>query len=351
MKKKLLGMILTLALVQVGIVGCGSADDVADVPATTKKMTEEDIKEEKVSEPVTVRIGYFSVNNGTPELYVASNLGYLEEELGENVTVELIPFANGPAANEAFIAGKIDFQNGEGDLPVLNGWRNGIDTKIIAQTGNNGEHLGLVASKKSGITSVEELAGKNVGVYIGTTFHKSVLGILSDHGLSAGDVNLVNIDSTADGVAALASGNLDAYYVPSSYYVDYASENGIGELIEDSVNYPIPGYVVGTTEFLEAHPDIVKGILRAYKRGADYINEDLKAGATEVASFLGTEYDAAYSVLQYEDVSIELTDEVVNNLYVAEKFLYDIGAVETELTQEEIDAHIDYSYVNEILSE
>ena len=253
--------------------------------------------------------------------YAAESEGYLKEELGENVEIEYIGFSNGPAANEAFLAGEIDFQNGMGDLPVLNGWRNGLDTKVIAQTGSLGANTGLVVSDKSGIDAVEELKGKNVGVYIGTSFHKSVLGILSDHGLSAGDVNLVNIDSTSDGIAALASGELDAYYVASTFYVDYAKENNIGELLEDSSNYPSYGYLIGSSKYIDEHPEVVKGLVKAFERGADFINQDKKAGAKAVSDFLKTEYDQAYSTLSNENVTVYLDDGAVENLFRAEKFL------------------------------
>jgi sulfonate transport system substrate-binding protein len=242
------------------------------------------------------------------------------------------------------LAGEIDFQNGIGDLPLLNGWRSGVDTILLAQTGGLGEHVGIMVSNDSGIESIEALKGKNVGVYVGTTFHKSALGILSDHGLSAGDVNFVNIDSTADGIAALESGELDAYYMPNTYYTDYAEENDIGYILEDSTAYPTFGYFVGTADFVSTYPEETKALLKALQRAADYINADKEAAAKLISDFLGTEFDSAYSVITYHNVEVELTDAAISNLYNAENFLNDAGAVETRLTEDEINAHIDYSY-------
>ena len=358
--RKTAGLLLSLTLASASLLGCGSAkagntkENAADNPTAETKNVEtaaETTAETKADttasdEKVKLRIGYFTVNNGTPELYAAESEGYLKEELGENVEIEYIGFSNGPAANEAFLAGEIDFQNGMGDLPVLNGWRNGLDTKVIAQTGSLGANTGLVVSDKSGIDAVEELKGKNVGVYIGTSFHKSVLGILSDHGLSAGDVNLVNIDSTSDGIAALASGELDAYYVASTFYVDYAKENNIGELLEDSSNYPSYGYLIGSSKYIDEHPEVVKGLVKAFERGADFINQDKKAGAKAVSDFLKTEYDQAYSTLSNENVTVYLDDGAVENLFRAEKFLNSIGAVEVELSEDQILEHVDKSFLD-----
>lgn len=359
MKKKVIGLLTVLVIAAYTFTGCGAdkkntATDPAEVSGQTTEgdTTEKGEAEDAASdEKITVRIGYFATQTSTPQVYIAKELGYFSEELGDDAEVELVSFANGPAANEAFIAGELDFIFGIGDLPLLNGWRNGIDTIVISKTGVGGTNRGLVVSNKSGISSVEELTGKNVGVYLGTTYHKSILGILGDHGLSAGDVSLVNIDSFNTGIASLESGELDAYYCASTYYTDYIAENDIGYLLEDSSNYPNYGYFVGTAEFINDNPEVTENLLRAISKANLHIEEDLEDSYKIVADFLGVDEIVAQYSIKYGDYNLELEDKDLQNIYDSEDFLLDIGAAEIPVEDSYIEAHIDTSFIEKIISE
>ncbi len=346
MKKRVIGLIVTAALgvAALAFAGCAGSGGNASGGSTASAAS---AQTSSAGAAKKIRIGYFSTMTASPQLYVAEKKGYLKEELGD-VEIELIPFANGPAANEAFLAGKIDIQNGEGDLPILNGWRNGLNTEVLAINGKLGANFGLMISKKSGIKTIEELKGKKVGVYIGTSFHKSVLGILNDHGLNAKDVELVNIDSTSSGVAALSSGKLDAYYVPSVFHAQQAEKENIATLAEDSKKHASYGYWVAQSEFTKANPEIISKLLKALDKANKFVNENLDEAADLVARFVEVDKETALISLKNGEWYMVPDDDAINNLYTSEEFLHSVGASEVALSKEEIDKHINLKPVKDV---
>ncbi len=350
MKKRVAGLVVTavLSLAALTFAGCagqagGGAGSSAAGGSTAAAAS---TQQASAGSAKKIRIGYFSTMTASPQLYVADKKGYLKEELGD-VEIELIPFANGPAANEAFLAGKIDFQNGEGDLPILNGWRNGLKTEVLAINGKLGANFGLMISKKSGIKTIEELKGKKVGVYVGTSFHKSVLGILNDHGLKAKDVEIVNIDSTSSGVAALSSGELDAYYVPSVFHAQQAEKENIATLAEDSTKHASYGYWVAQSEFTNANPELVNKLFKALDKANKFVNENLDEAADLVAEFVKVDKETALISLKNGEWFMVPDEDAINNLYTSEEFLHSVGVSEVSLSKEDIDKHINLKPVKD----
>jgi ABC-type nitrate/sulfonate/bicarbonate transport system substrate-binding protein len=103
----------------------------------------------------------------------------------------------------------------------------------------------------------EELKRKKIGVYIGTYTHKSLIGVLKDHGLKNTDVELANITNGNDGLAALSGGDIGAY-LASEPYVTSSVEGGLGRLISDITGHPGMAYLVAQNEFVKKDPEVTE---------------------------------------------------------------------------------------------
>ena len=144
----------------------------------------------------------FSDWPGWTALEIAAQKGFFKEA---GVEVELLWFEYGPSM-EAFTAGKCDavtVTNGDALVTGAGGARN---VMILLTDFSNGNDM-IVA--RPGIDSIEQLAGKKVGIEIGFVEHLLLLNGLKKAGLSEKDVELVPTP-TNQTPQVLASGQVDA---------------------------------------------------------------------------------------------------------------------------------------------
>src|SRR5580698_2121286 len=104
---------------------------------------------------------------GTGTLGVLKVKGYLEDEFKKDgVKIDWqFPRGTGPAINEGFANGQLDFAS-YGGLPNIVGRGAGLNTKVIAAYGSSPTYL--VARNGSGIETIADLKGRKVSVSLGT---------------------------------------------------------------------------------------------------------------------------------------------------------------------------------------
>ena len=156
----------------------------------------------------TIRIGYQTFPSG--DLIVKNNR-WLEEALPE-YTITWTKFDSGADVNKAFIAEQIDF-GAVGSSPVARGLSAplNIPYSVVFILSVAGDNEALVARENSGIESVADLRGKRIATPFGSTAHYSLLAALAQEGLSASDVQLVDLQPQAI-LAAWQSGDIAAAY-------------------------------------------------------------------------------------------------------------------------------------------
>ena len=243
-----------------------------------------------------VRIAYFPNITHTQAL-VMKNQQTLETLWGDTCTVTWTSFNAGPAEIEALFAGEIDLGY-IGPVPALSAnVKSKGDIKIIANATNAGAVL--LARKGAGITSVSDLSGKKVAVpQLGNTQHLCLLNLLSEHGLTTADKGgtvTVAASSNADIVNLMDNGTIDAALVPEPWGTTIL-QNGNAEILLDynevflNGDYPV-AVVVASSDFMEAHPDLVEDFLSAHEDATLYINENpehaQKIVNTEIESTTG----------------------------------------------------------------
>jgi taurine transport system substrate-binding protein len=285
---KLKSVIATLAVATLALAGCSvdRSGDQADRP--------------------TIRIGYQSFPSGD---LIVKNSRWLEEKL-PNYNIKWTKFDSGADVNTAFIAKELDF-GALGSSPVARGLSAplNIPYKVAFVLDVAGDNEALVARNGSGINTIAELKGKRIGTPFASTAHYSLLAALSQNGLSANDVQLVDLQPQAI-LAAFDRGDIDAAYswLPT---LDQLRKNGKDlitsrQLAKDGKPTLDLGAV--SDEFASAHPDVVDTWRQQEARALKLIHDDPAAAAKAIAAEIGLSPDEVAGQLKQ---GVYLTPEQV----------------------------------------
>jgi len=254
----------------------------------------------------TIRIGYQSFPSGD---LIVKNSRWLEEAL-PNYHIKWTKFDSGADVNTAFIAKELDF-GALGSSPVARGLSAplNIPYKVAFVLDVAGDNEALVARNGSGITTIAELKGKRIGTPFASTAHYSLLAALSQNGLSANDVQLVDLQPQAI-LAAFDRGDIDAGYswLPT---LDQLRKNGNDlitsrQLAKDGKPTLDLGAV--SDEFAKAHPDVVDTWRQQEARALKLIHDDPAAAAKAIAAEIGLSPDEVTGQLKQ---GVYLTPEEV----------------------------------------
>ncbi|WP_232311153.1 ABC transporter substrate-binding protein [Robertmurraya korlensis] len=203
-------------------------------------------------------------------LYVAKEKGLFEKE---NLTFEYIPGAGGGDAVKNILAGNADiaFANLEA---VLLAAEKGEKLKIIYNIYPENV-FNLVSLKESNIESIEDLKGKNVGVYsLASGTYQNLQVLLHHAGIKEEDISI-----TATGVlnfAPLMEGQVAATAATDTGLYD-AKQKGLGEVdiieVKDVLNTPSDVFVVTEKVYNEKKDALIR-FLQVYKDSIEYTMEN-----------------------------------------------------------------------------
>ena len=245
----------------------------------------------------TIRVAYQSFPSG--DLVVKHNR-WLEDAL-PGYTIQWTKFDSGADINTAFVAGELDF-GAIGSSPVARGLSAplNIPYQVAFVLDVAGDNEALVARNETGITDVAGLRGKRVATAFASTAHYSLLAALQQAGLSASDVQLVDLQPQAS-LAAWERGDVDAVYtwLPT---LDELRKNGT-QLIASrqlaTAGKPTLDLGVVSTAFAQEHPDAVDTWRKVETRALELIHDDPGAAAAAIAPEIGaTPEDAANQLKQ-----------------------------------------------------
>lgn len=260
---------------------------------------------------VTVRVGWNPFAGSTPITATMMNDKLFEQEAkkhGYDVTTEWIQFtAGGPPANAAMVAGRLEIDVDFGSAAMVPRIKQKVPIVIF---GVHASHLSnaVVVRPGSDINEIGKLAGKTVGVPIGTSAHYTLASIAQYQlGKSLQDlgVKLVNMPPT-EGIKMPAGIDAAGVWVPLRYM---GKPLGTAELLIDSSGFMGAGHRLGVkrTEdvksawaypegyladrlylcardgFAKEHPNLLVAFLRARVQ-AQKIANDNRDKALQVAN-------------------------------------------------------------------
>lgn len=326
--KKLLLLLLLISLIS-GLAGCGGAASGDD---TESAETESNL----------IRLG---IQPGVAVSEVSQYTGILEDYLAEKgVELQYIEFTYGPPMVESLAAGQLDIAM-MGNLPVFTGVSNGTELKVIYLTllTENGLN-GIVAGPDSGIETVADLKGKNVGVPIGSAAHLALELILNEEGLTIDDINLVNI-AAADMATSLSNHEIDAAALWETNLTKAILRSG-GTLLATSKSVmEDQTFAVASAEFLKENPELADYFVAGLIQVEDYIIENPEESVEGITERTGDDAEAWDYVYGFSKAS-GFSEETYETAKTAKDFL-----IRNDLIQNDFDYNdiFDESYWAEAL--
>ena len=214
-----------------------------------------------------LRIGALPVLNMLP-LYVAQDAGYFDEA---GVVVEIVDFLSSKAAQEAAIAGEIDgFQADLVSALVVN--EQGGNLRVVRHVGiTNIPFVAIIAGRDSGIESVADLVGRQIGLSENTIIQYLTNSLLASAGMSPDDVQYVDTPGIYNRLQRLSDGEIDAATLPEPYAAA-ASLLGNRVLIDDSGMDYVPEALNISADVLAENGEAVSAFLAAYEQAVATIN-------------------------------------------------------------------------------
>ena len=153
--------------------------------------------------------------------------GYLEEE---GITVNLVEFQDGPTIISAMESGSIDVGYiGQGAHKLC---INGQATIFALSHISNGD--ALIGGE--GITSIEDLKGKQVAYSSGTSSEDILVNSLTSVGLTMDDIEAIDMDASGI-VSAMLSGKVDAAATWSPNSLKILEEDANATKLADNMTF------------------------------------------------------------------------------------------------------------------
>ncbi len=293
----MLAVVMTVSLLS----GCGGKQD-SEEPVTQVQENPEEKQEENTEtsdtpmELVDLPTSGQNVVQTAVTLIAGEQLGTWEK-MGLNVT--RTHYVSGPPQLEANPSG--DWEVGWiGATAAINGILN-YDMKIIGLSGYDYSNMAFVRADSDIATAgdcgvpgtfgtAENWKGKDILVGVGTVNYCDLMLTLDALGLTADDVNIINMDIST-GYQAFITGEGDIYF-PSSTYTTALQNDDAYVCVHtmEGMDAGMAGNIIANQEFLEENEDVVVTYL---------------AGALEVLLWLNDEANQEQAAEWFSQVMLD----------------------------------------------
>ncbi len=225
--------------------------------------------------PVTVRFAMLPILDALP-MFVAQSKGYFA---AEGINLEVVPVASAAERDQLMQAGQGDamvndlistlFYNKDGQTLVVVRYARTASASF-------GQYF-ILAGPNTGITDAAGLKGVEIAISEATTIDYLTDRLLAAEGLTPDEIKTVAIPNIRDRMAALADGTVMAATMPDPAAAG-ALAAGATVVVSDA-KHPELGHseLSFSAEFVAAHPEAVRGFLKAWEKAVADINADKTA--------------------------------------------------------------------------
>lgn len=239
-----------------------------------------------------ITVAYF-LEWPTPNLY-AQTTGAYEKALG--VDIKWVAFDSGTAMSAAMASGDVQLAFSQGVPPFVVATSAGQDLQLLDVAVAYAENDNCVVREELEIdkSNAKELAGKQVGVPLGTAAHYGFLKQMEHFGVDTSSMKIVDM-APPDAAAAFANGNLDMVCgwggalkrmkEHGSVLLTGAEKEAIGIKVFDAT--------VAPQAFAEEHPELVAKFLDVTAKMNRQYEQDPQAMLPGIAKAAGMSAEAA----------------------------------------------------------
>ncbi|NPE28383.1 ABC transporter substrate-binding protein [Methanococcoides sp. SA1] len=265
------------------------------------------------------------------------------------MSINEFEFPTGSPEMQAMLAGDLDVAY-VGAAPVLIALSTGLDAKIVAAVNTQGSDLVLRPEFK--YDSPQDLKGLKIATFPPGTIQDTILKEwLVENGLEPGvDVEIVGM-SPGDAKVNIAAKNVDAAFLPHpSPSIIEAEGNGRSVVASADIH---PDHaccvLVVSGELIRNNPEMVEQIVKTHIKAVEYDNVNIETAAETFAN--KQNFDLATVTTSLEDWDgIWSADPIplVNSTVEYANIQYELGYINTQLTEEDI---FDVTFYNKVSEE
>lgn len=302
-----------------------------------------------------LRLGYFPNVTHAPAV-AAVQEGFFESALDGTATIAYSTFDSGTEAGEALLAEGLD-ATFIGPNPAINAFAqtDGEAVRIVSGTTSGG--AALVVNPE--IQSVEDLEGRTIATpSLGNTQDVALRAFLTENGYEiddagGGDVPIVNLDNS-DTLAAFQDGTVDGGWVPEPWATRLVQEGGGEVLVNEADLWPdgqfVTTHLLVRTQYLEDHPDVIRGLIEGLVDGEAFVNEDAATAQASVNANIeevtGEAIPEEVITASWENLTFTL-DPIASSLEESKNDAVAVGL----LDEVDLEGIYDLTLLNEVLAE
>ncbi|MDK2811330.1 MAG: NitT/TauT family transport system substrate-binding protein [Petroclostridium sp.] len=210
-----------------------------------------------------VVIGVMPDVNSVPFI-IAAEKGLFDEQ---DVDVDVQLFMSAVERDTALQAGKIDGCVSD-ILAAAFSIQGGFDVKITSVT--DGDYI-LLASKDSGISSIQQFKAADIGLSTNTVIEYTVDSIFEKNGIKENEINKVAVPKIPIRLEMLENGKLKGACLPQPFAA-LAQSKGAKVIAASSQQGLAPSVMVFSSKALGQKKQELKKIYKAYNKAVELIN-------------------------------------------------------------------------------
>jgi len=315
-------LVLIIALGSVLVAGCGGTTEPAE------------------NEPVQFKIGHCTWVGYGP-LYIAQEKGFFEDH---NIQPEMVIIEDESQYAAAILANEIQALGNVVDREVIH-YANGAPISFVCAMDQSYGGDGIIAS--ADIQSVEDLAGKTVGLDKSSTSYFFFLAIIDKYNVDESTIDIQEM-TAGDAGAAFVAGRLDAAVAWEPWLTNAGQREG-GHVLVSSRDFPgmIVDVISMRQDFVEENPEAVQGLVDAWNEAIAFYNENPEEGNQIMADALGLTGEEIVEMVEgvefmglQENIDFFDNEAAEGTIYsltdLAVEFWTEKGIIETEVKAEDI---------------
>lgn len=265
--------------------------------------------------PLTLRFAYQD-RLGSVIPAIAVQQGFFQDEGLEVITQQ---FNSGPACAEALYSGSADLA-GMGDTAALIMAARLPNIRILASHAT-GEHRHRVMVKAgSPLRTLQDLAGKSVGLKKGTSTHGGLLLALTKAQVPRTALTFVDLTPPTQ-VEALAAGSIDAFAAsePTPAVAEMRGAKELATLGGLGNEYPI--LLVAKDSWIKANTESLTRFFRALRRAQAYTADHPDEIVALMARQSGLDPKATRQAMARHNYALRLDQAIISSLEQTAAFL------------------------------
>jgi NitT/TauT family transport system substrate-binding protein len=284
--------LLAAALIVTSLLTTGCSPSSQEAPSNTK-----------------LRVGLLHTGDTLP-VVVAQEFGFFTDE---GIEVEIINFQSAVERDSAFQAKAIDGM--AADLIGTTLMRSkGQDVRIVSLTVGEKAGVGRVAllvSPNSGITSVEQLVGKEIALSKNTVIEYITDELLAANGIDPESTNKVSVANISMRINLLINDEVAAATLVDPL-ASFAEAKGARAILDDKQDNLGQAVLTFHGSVVDSAPKAMSAFMCAYNHAVDTINADRPAfsATLQKISRLPKEIESSYDVIEFPNRVVPTAKQV-----------------------------------------